>query len=219
MVRRRSAGASPAATAAATEPKRSVVTSRSRSAAAKRSIRSPASAHASPEAWSIITNTAQRPSSLQPSVASVAHSVSGTVTVIVPSCRRWARLRTLAVRASSPAPRVSCSTRLREVHTPRRRRRAHTLRWLSPTNGLVASTARISASSSESVIAPTGPERRRGGSEAPRRRRASHAAERDTPATRHTTSRVRAAARSLRAPRRLRGALLVQLCVAMRFSP
>lgn len=50
---------------------------------AKRSIRSPASAYASPEAWAIITNTAQRPSSVQPSIASVAHSVSGTVTVIV----------------------------------------------------------------------------------------------------------------------------------------
>ena len=42
---------------------------------------------------------------------------------------------------------------------------------------------------SRSVIAPTGPGRRRGGSEVPRRRRASHAAERDTPAIRHATSR------------------------------
>jgi len=72
------------------------------------------------------------------------HSVSGTVTVIVPSCRRWARFLTLAVGASSPASRVRRSTRLRDVPTPRRRNRAHTLRCPSPTNGLVASTSRIS---------------------------------------------------------------------------
>ena len=115
-------------TAASTEPNRSTHTSLSRSAAAKRSIRSPASAHASPLTWSIITNTAQRPSSLKPSVASVAQSVSGTVTVIVPSCTLAARLRILPVGANSPASRVRRSTRLRLVRTPRRRRRAHTLR-------------------------------------------------------------------------------------------
>ena len=123
-------------------------------------MRSDASVHTSPEAWSMIANTALRPSRLWPSVASVAHSVSGTVTVIVASCSRAARLRTCAVGASSPASRVSLSTRLREVQTPRSRRsRAHTLRWPSPTNGLSASTPRICASSSASVIAPTGPGR------------------------------------------------------------
>lgn len=88
----------------------------------------PGSAHASPLAWSIITNTAQRPSIVQPSVASVAHSVSGTGTLIVPSCSLVARLRL--------------------VQTPRRRNLAHTLRCPSPTNGELASTSRISASSS-----------------------------------------------------------------------
>ena len=55
-------------------------------------------------AWSTTQKIAQRPScSLEPSVASVAHSVSGRSTVIVPSCRRWERRRTRAVGASSPA--------------------------------------------------------------------------------------------------------------------
>jgi len=66
--------------------------------------------------------------SVWPSVASVAHSVSGRCTVIVPSCRRRARRRTRAVGASSPASRHSRSTRLRLVRTPRRRKRAHSLR-------------------------------------------------------------------------------------------
>jgi hypothetical protein len=53
--------------------KRSVQTSRTRSAAAKRSIRLAASYQRSFEAWSTITNTAQRPSwRVHASVASVA---------------------------------------------------------------------------------------------------------------------------------------------------
>jgi hypothetical protein len=66
-------------------PKRSWHASRSRSAAAKRSIRGAASTKASPVAWSITAKTAQRPSRfVHTSVASVAHSVSGVVTVMVP---------------------------------------------------------------------------------------------------------------------------------------
>ena len=56
----------------------------------------------------------------------------------------------------------------------------------SPTNGESASATRISASSSPSFIAPTGPGLRRVIAETLRRRRCSHAADRDTPATRHT---------------------------------
>ena len=44
-----------------------------------------------------------------------------------PSCRRLARLRTCGVGASSPASRISRSTRLRLVRMPRRRRRARDL--------------------------------------------------------------------------------------------
>src|SRR4051794_35089659 len=152
-------------------------TSLSRSAAAQRSIRGAASSHASPDAWSTIAKIAQRPSAaLQPSVASVAHSVSGTLTVIVPSCRRRARLRTCGVGASSAAPRVRRRTRLRDVQIPRWRRRAVIFLWPSPTNGDSAISRRIARKRSSSGIAPTGPGRRRtmqaSGSEVLRRRRA-----------------------------------------------
>lgn len=56
------------------------------------------------------------PSRVQLSVASVAHSVSGTSTMIVPLCSVAARLRTCAVGASSPASLVKRRTRLRDVH-------------------------------------------------------------------------------------------------------
>ncbi len=88
--------------------------------------------------------------------------------------------------ARSPASRVSRRTRLREAQIPRRRRRAQTLRWPSPTNGESAIARRISPSSARSVMHPTGPGRRRAGAEALRRRRCSHAADLDTPATRQT---------------------------------
>jgi hypothetical protein len=59
-------------------------------------LRGAASIHASPVAWSTIANTAQRPSArVCASVASVAHSVSGTLTVMVPSCTRRERLADL----------------------------------------------------------------------------------------------------------------------------
>ena len=63
----------------------------------------------------MIAKIAERPCLLQPSVASVAHSVSGTWTVILPSCSRAARFLTCAVGASSPASLVRRSTRLREL--------------------------------------------------------------------------------------------------------
>ena len=69
-------------------------TSLSRSAAAKTVHPQAGVAPCLAGGGSIITNTAQRPSRLHPSVASVAHSVSGTVTVIIPSSSRAARLRT-----------------------------------------------------------------------------------------------------------------------------
>src|SRR5262249_11763670 len=55
-------------------------------------------------------------------------------------------------------------------------------------NGDAASTWRISDSSLSSLRAPTGPGLRRAGAETLRRRRCSHAADRDTPATRHTVA-------------------------------
>ncbi len=63
----------------------------------------------------MIANIAERPCSDQPSVASVAHSVSGTSTVSLPSWIGAARLRTSAVGASSPACLVRRRTRLREL--------------------------------------------------------------------------------------------------------
>ena len=84
----------------------------------------------------MIANTAQRPSwRVWPSVASLAHSVSGASTVILASCRRLERLRTCGVGASSPAPLVRRNTRLPEVWMPRSASRARILRWPSPTNG------------------------------------------------------------------------------------
>jgi hypothetical protein len=93
------ASASPEATAGSTESKRPAQTSRSRSAATKRSTRRAASYQTSLEAWSTSTKTAQRRPSprVHASVASVAQSVSGASTVIVPSCRRCERLRTCDV--------------------------------------------------------------------------------------------------------------------------
>jgi hypothetical protein len=140
---------------------------------------------------STIANTAQRPSwRVHAAVGSVAHSSSGVSVVIRPVCRRLERLRTCGVGASRPASRISRSTRLRLVQMPRSRSRAVIFLWPSPTNGDSAISRRIAARSSGSGIAPTGPERRRAhrapGSERLRRRRCSHAADLETPATRHT---------------------------------
>jgi hypothetical protein len=49
---------------------------------------------------------------VQASVGSVAHSSSGVSVVMRPVCRRLERLRTCGVGASSPASRISRSTRL-----------------------------------------------------------------------------------------------------------
>ena len=61
-------------------------------------------------------------------VASVPHISSGRSVVIVPSCTRGPRRRPTRVGASSPASRISRSTRPFEVRTPASRSRAHTLR-------------------------------------------------------------------------------------------
>ena len=108
--------------------------------------------------------------------------------MIVPSCRRRARLRTCGVGASSPAPRMRRSTRLRLVQMPRRRRRAVIFLWPSPTNGDSAISRRIARAARRRASRRPGPAGggQELGSEALRRRRCSHAADLDTPATRQT---------------------------------
>src|SRR3954471_16637790 len=125
-----------------------------------------------------------------------------------PSCRRRLRRRTLGVGASSPCSRIRRSTRLRLVPTPRNLSRAVSFLWPSPTNGDSAISRRIPCSSSRSGSAPTGPGRRRWmgavGSETLRRRRCSHAADLDTPATRQTRPAARPAVLRRSAPRQPR---------------
>jgi len=72
-----------AAAPASTEPKRSMIASLSRSAAANRSILGAASTQTSPVQWSTIANTAQRSSRrVQASVGSVAHRSCGVLVVM-----------------------------------------------------------------------------------------------------------------------------------------
>lgn len=150
----------------------------------------------------------------QASVASVAQSVSGTATVIVPSCSLAARFLTCGVGASSPASRVSRSSRLRLVRMPRRRRgRAR------PCGGPRPRTARPPDRSGSQPGAPRPgaprPGRDDGEQAAPQPRHAGCGAAQTPPTGTHPppdrpSSAVPAATRSPRAPRRRRASLLLR---------
>ena len=79
--------------------------------------------------WSTAMKTVALPSRVvRQAVASVPHISSGRSVVIVPSWLRGPRRRPTRVGASSPASRISRSTRPLEVRTPDRRSRAQALR-------------------------------------------------------------------------------------------
>jgi len=96
--------------------------------------------------WSTTTKTAAFPSSVRQPVASIAHISSGVLVVIVRSWVSGPRTPVGRSQARMPCSRMILRTRRIEVRTPRScRSRAQTLRWPSPTKGVDASTARISA--------------------------------------------------------------------------